>query len=82
MDIYGGLQKSNSGIPINKPLEWNDHVGGSTHFCGGPVLGVPGSFLLDRGFQILIEAYPEVKRQLDLKWSGSKNEGEPSFSSG
>ena len=26
-----------------------------------------GGFLLDRGFQILIEAYPEVKRQLDLE---------------
>ena len=39
---------------------------------GGPI-GGPGPFLLDRGFQILIEAYPEVKRQLDLKCPGSKN---------
>jgi len=32
-----------------------------------------GTFLLDRGFQILIEAYPEVKRQLDFKRLGLRS---------
>ncbi|CAK9069824.1 unnamed protein product [Durusdinium trenchii] len=32
-----------------------------------------GTFLLDRGFQILIEAYPQVKRQLDLKRLGLRS---------
>lgn len=44
-------------------------VGGRVRSDRVPLPGEPeqGSFLLDRGFRILIEAYPEVKRQLDLK---------------
>ncbi|CAL1170717.1 unnamed protein product [Cladocopium goreaui] len=50
-------------------FEAADGVGGRVRSDRVPLPGEPeqGSFLLDRGFQILIEAYPEVKRQLDLK---------------
>ena len=39
-------------------------------FCRPSLVLKRGTFLLDRGFQILIEAYPEVKRQLDFKLLG------------
>mmetsp|Transcript_38049 Transcript_38049/g.69312 ORF Transcript_38049/g.69312 Transcript_38049/m.69312 type:complete len:425 (-) Transcript_38049:7-1281(-) len=42
-------------------LEASDRVGGRVQ------TDVVRGFLLDRGFQILITAYPEVRRQLDLR---------------
>ena len=46
--------------------EASDGVGGRLR---SDVVQMPGAgaFLLDRGFQILIEAYPEVREQLDLE---------------
>ncbi|CAE7827760.1 PPOX2 [Symbiodinium sp. CCMP2592] len=69
------LRRAGLGVEV---FEASDGVGGRVRT---DVVSLPGAtsstmesakrpFLLDRGFQILIEAYPEVRRQLDLKSLG------------
>lgn len=69
------LRRAGLGVEV---FEASDGVGGRVRTDVVPLPGATSStmesakrpFLLDRGFQILIEAYPEVRRQLDLKSLG------------
>ncbi|CAE7410609.1 PPOX2 [Symbiodinium sp. CCMP2456] len=66
------LRRAGLGVEV---FEASDGVGGRVRTDMVPLPGAKSStmesakrpFLLDRGFQILIEAYPEVRRQLDLQ---------------
>jgi len=55
-----GLRLGEAGIPFTI-LEASDHVGGRVRTDS------VGGFLLDRGFQVLLTAYPEAQQVLDYR---------------
>ena len=55
-----GIELQKSHIPF-KILEADDQIGGRVQ------TDVVDGFLLDRGFQVLLSAYPECRRMLDYE---------------